>query len=470
MTLKLLAVDDDEINCRLVRAIAGPEGFDVIAAHDGPSGLERATSERPDLVILDLHLPGMDGIDVLEKLRASFPSLPVVMLTGHADLKTAVRATQLGAFDYLTKPVDHEELVLVIRRALEARELRDEVEDLRRRVGSGGGLEAQMGPSASIREVIDQVRVVASSDFTVLVLGETGTGKEVVAQAIHRQSERRSKPFVAVDCGAIPDTLLESELFGHEKGAFTGAERRKEGRFQLAEGGTFFLDEVGNLSLPLQAKLLRVLESRQVQSVGSSKARTMDVRFVAATNHDLQARVNEGRFRADLYFRLAQYSIKLPALRDRPSDVPFLVARFLEEATVELRRPVREIAATAMKTLQRHAWPGNVRELRNVVRQAVLQSRGFSIDAAEIDALLGRSAGAASRSSGDDFEVTSTLGKSLKEIAEEAAARAEQNAIRDVLRTTKGNKSQAAKALRTDYKTLHLKMKRFGIRAADFET
>jgi two-component system, NtrC family, response regulator AtoC len=312
MNHKLLVIDDDLAGCRLLRALFTPEGYEVLLAHNGREGLERTAADHPDLVILDLHLPDAFGIELLEKLRSTHPALPVIMLTAHAEVKTAVRATRLGAFDYLTKPIDHEEMLIVARRALEARALQLEVEELRRQVDEGGGLAAQMGPSPQVQQVVEQVKTVAESNFSVLILGETGSGKELVAQAVHRRSDRRKKPFIALDCGAIPDNLLESELFGHEKGAFTGAERRKEGHFHLAEGGTLFLDEVGNMPLGLQAKLLRVLESRQVQAVGATRATPMDVRFIAATNDDLQARVSEGQFRADLFFRLAQYTISLP--------------------------------------------------------------------------------------------------------------------------------------------------------------
>ena len=463
MTDTLLVIDDDEASCRLVKATFKGIGLDVVVANDGPSGLERAASDRPDVVLLDVRLPGMDGLEVLEQLKGSTPALPVVMLTASRDVKTAVRATQLGAFDYLTKPIDHDEIVLAVQRALETRALRREVEELRTRVGQAtDSLTYQMGPSAQIQEVIDQVGVVAASDFTVLILGETGTGKELVAQAIHRQSERRRKPFIALDCGAIPEQLLESELFGHEKGAFTGADRRTPGRFQLAEGGTCFLDEIGNLAPSLQAKLLRSLESKQVQPVGADRASPMDIRFIAATNIDLQGRVTEGSFRSDLYFRLAQYTISLPALRDRTDDIVHLTRRFLAETSVELRRPVQGISAGVFDVLQRHTWPGNVRELRNVVRQAVLRSTEFAISPVQIRAILKdvRSQTAASGSRG--------TAKTLKEIAEEAARAAERQAITEALRAAQGNKSQAARALQTDYKTLHMKMKQMGLRGRDF--
>ncbi|HEY2732215.1 MAG TPA: sigma-54 dependent transcriptional regulator [Polyangia bacterium] len=458
---RLLVIDDDEAGCRLVRAIFAAEGFEVLAAHDGPSGLEKAAAERPELVIVDLQLPGLDGLEVLQRLKDRHPELPVVMLTAHGEVKTAVRATQLGAFDYLTKPVDADELALAVRRALELRALQVEVETLRRQVGDEGGLAAQMGPSAAIASVVEQVRTVAATSFSVLVVGETGTGKELVAQAVHKQSERRARPFVALDCGAIPEALLESELFGHERGAFTGAERRRAGQFHLAEGGSLFLDEIGNLPMSLQAKLLRVLESRQVQSVGAGRATPIDVRFIAATNDDLQARVTAGQFRADLYFRLAQYTIALPPLRERRDDLPALALRFLREVSVELRRPVQGIAPEALALLEKHPWPGNVRELRNAVRQAVLHSKEAIVQRGAFQKVLGKSAPASARAAG-------AAGASLKEVADRAAREAERDAIAEALRVTRGNKSQAARALRTDFKTLHLKMKSLGLKARDF--
>jgi len=465
MGATLLVVDDDAASRRLVAAIFGAEGFRVVAAPDGKAALASADRETPDVVLLDMQMPEMDGLEVLEALMKSRPNLPVVMLTADREVKTAVRATRLGAYDYLTKPIDQEEVVAIVRRALETGALRAEVETLRRKLGDGGGLATQMGTSAPVREVVEHVSRVAASDLTVLVLGETGTGKELVTQAIHRQSERRDMPFVALDCGAIPEALLESELFGHERGSFTGADRKRRGRFELAQRGTLFLDEIGNLPLSLQAKLLRVLESKQVVKVGGARATAMDVRFVAATNDDLQARVTAGLFRADLYFRLAQYTIALPALRERRADIPYLAKRFLEEASVDLRRPVREIAPDALEMLERHAWPGNVRELRNVVRQAVIRSNDLVVRKDVVRALIGKS-----RTSSHAVVTASSPHGSLKEIAEEAARAAEKHAICEALRATKGNKSQAARALETDYKTLHLKMKRLGVHARDFQT
>jgi transcriptional regulator with GAF, ATPase, and Fis domain len=300
-------------------------------------------------------------------------------------------------------------------------------------------------------------------------VGETGTGKELVAQAIHRQSPRRRKPFVALDCGAIPETLLESELFGHERGAFTGADRRKQGQFQLAEGGTCFLDEVGNLPSTLQAKLLRVLESRQVQPVGAEKPSALDVRFVAATNEELEARAAQREFRSDLYFRLAQYTIALPRLRDRVGDIPVLTQRFVEEASIELRRPVREVTPAAIQTLQRYHWPGNVRELRNVIRRAVLQAKDHVIRSEDVQPMLGV-AGSELVPGTHQSKVPTPITQSLREIAEAATRGAERHAICEALRLAQGNKSQAARALQTDFKTLHLKMRLLGVEASAFRS
>jgi DNA-binding NtrC family response regulator len=464
---RLLVIDDDPPTRRLVDAIFRAEGFHVFSADDGPSGIAAVLAEKPDVVLLDLQLPGMDGMAVLERLRKEAPMVPVVMLTGSVDVKNAVRAIQLGAVNYLTKPMNRAEVAIVVRRAQETSAMRKELAELRRQAGLVVTIEtlaSQMGPSAAIQRVVEQVNLVAATPFTVVVFGETGTGKELVSQAIHRLSDRRTRPFVALDCGAIPDALLESELFGHEKGAFTGADKRKEGRFRLAEGGTCFLDEIGNLPMALQAKLLRVLESGQLQSVGADRATPMDVRFVAASNLDLQQRVEQGAFRPDLYFRLAQYAIHLPPLRERIEDIPFLMQRFVEEAATDLRHPIESVAPDALAVLTAHEWPGNVRELRNVVRQAVLQTPGLVIRGDTLRAVIGDTR----RDTTVAPAMPSATGGSLREIATSAAAVAERQAICGALRASSGNKAAAARALKTDYKTLHLKIKSLRIDARDF--
>ncbi|MFT3698084.1 MAG: sigma-54 dependent transcriptional regulator [Kofleriaceae bacterium] len=466
---RLLVVDDDVASCRLVAAIGRTESLDVQMAHDGAAGLAKYREWKPDLILLDVQMPEMDGLEMLRQVRITDTDTPVVMLTAERDLRTAVRATQLGAFDYLSKPVDHEELILALKRALETRALKEEVAELRKQVGGGGSLGELMGKSVAVQRIAEQVATVAATTFSVLVIGETGTGKEVVASAIHRQSERRSQPFVALDCGAIPEPLLESELFGHERGAFTGADRKKRGRFDLASGGTVFLDEIGNMPMGLQAKLLRVLESRMVQPVGGSQATPLDVRFIAATNDDLQERVSEGKFRADLYFRLAQYTIPLPPLRERREDIIQLAQRFLSEVAVELRSPVQTISPEAVAALEKYEWPGNVRELRNVIRQAVLETKTSQLEKPAVQHFLGKTVQAASPTSKRAPSQKISIMRSLKEIADTAARDAERAAITETLRVTQGNKSEAARILRTDYKTLHVKIKALGIRAKDFQ-
>jgi DNA-binding NtrC family response regulator len=461
---RLLVVDDDPLTTKLLRMVFEQQRFDVYCAESGNEALELAERHQPEVAILDLRLPDMDGITLLEKLRA-LPHVPVaIMLTAHGDVSTAVRAMQLGARHYLPKPVNRDELLITVQRALEHGSLVSEVQDLRRRARPGLTLAEQMGPGPEVRQVAERVSLVAASDLTVLIQGETGAGKELIAQAIHRESNRAARPFIAVDCGAIPETLLESELFGHEKGAFTGADKKRLGQFQLAEGGTLFLDEIGNLPQSLHAKLLRALESREVAPVGGTRRTALDIRFVAATNFDLEARVREGAFREDLYFRLAQYTIALPALRERTGDIPHLVRRFQAEACQEMRRPVVDITPEALALLQRHAWPGNVRELRNVIRQAVLHARDMTIDETLI-----RSVMRAPLPRGSPAAPAASDGRSLREVSEAAVRDAEIAAIRAALQAAGGNKAAAAKALQTDYKTLHVKIQRYGIRAADYK-
>jgi two-component system nitrogen regulation response regulator GlnG len=318
-------------------------------------------------------------------------------------------------------------------------------------------------PSAggsSMRHVVRRLLQVAPFNFTVLIQGETGVGKELVARALHEESGRASKPFVPIDCGAIPDNLLESELFGHEKGAFSGADRRKKGLFSLAQGGTLFLDEVGNLPVGTQAKLLRVLQERKVLPLGATVPRALDVRFVAATNVPLDAAVREGRFRQDLYYRLAEFTLVVPPLRDRGGDVLLLAQRFIDDAALELGRPAPLLSSAAANLISAHAWPGNVRELRNVIRQAVLLAHNAVIDASDLVALLKTYDGplTAPRNPGE---------RSLKEISDAAAAEAERRAIEEALHRTGGNKSQAARLLKVDYKTLHTKAKRYGLGGGD---
>jgi DNA-binding NtrC family response regulator len=458
---KILIVEDDPSGLRLMKALVEHEGCAALPASSASEALQ-ALSQSPSLAFVDLGLPDMDGMELLSQIHAAQPQLPVIVLTGDVEVSSAVKAIQAGALNYFTKPIKGEQVMAAMKSALEQARLRRELEALKAEAG-GRSLGRLMGPGPSIRRLQEELSKVAPTQFTVLLHGETGAGKEVVARAIHEQSPRAAQSFVALDCGAIPETLLESELFGYEKGAFSGAERRREGHFQLAQGGTLFLDEIANMPLGLQAKLLRVLQERKLQPLGGGKSVELDLRFVAASNHDLEKEVEKGRFRQDLFFRLAEFRVQIPSLRQRPEDIPYLAQRFLEEAAVELRKPVSGIAPEAQEALKAHPWPGNVRELRNAVRQALLQAEGSQLEAEQFSRILKKAAPqrAAARA-GEE-------GLSLKERGEAALAAAEQDAIRQALQATRGKILPAAKLLSTDNKTLHVKLKKYGIRAKDYE-
>src|SRR2546422_319736 len=482
----VLIVDDD---LALLEALPEAlrlrmDGVTVETADSAAVALERIAARDYDAIVADIKMPGMDGLELLTEIRTRWPDTPTLMITGHGENELVVGALRGGACDFIHKPIDRDYLVTALQRAMATREASRRVKEQQlalehhldtlevvveqrapglrgRKEVSESPLSWLMGSSGPMEQVVQQIKQVADSPLTVLVEGETGTGKELVARAIHHLSARRDKPFVAVDCGAIPDTLIESELFGYEKGAFTGAHQRKEGQFQLAGGGTLFLDEVVNLPLPTQAKLLRALQERQVQPLGSKQPVPVDVRIIAASNVPLEREVRAGRFRQDVYYRLNEFGITLPPLRER-DDILHLANELLQEAGAELGRPCRSISEAAAQVLLRYRWPGNVRELRNVIRRAILLASDviepehlsvIPVDPASVIVLWGEPVDGNS---------------SLKEIAETAAMEAEERAIPRVLQSTGGNKSEAARLLRTDYKTLHLKIKQYGISAAQF--
>jgi len=457
----ILIVDDDPSIRKILQSLLSViGGYHVVAAEDGASAIAQAAKFSPQTVILDMNLPDMNGLEILEKLKASYPQLPVIMLTGEIDVQTAVKAIQMGAHNYLNKPYQNDQLLAMVQSAVEREELLSEMKHLRQTAGKSQSLSRILGKSQAVQDLIGQIQKVADSQFTVLIQGETGTGKELAARSLHEESGRRNNPFVAIDCGAISENLLESELFGHEKGAFSGADRKKEGQLVLANGGTLFLDEVGNLPLGLQSKLLRVLQERQVRPVGASHSQSIDVRFVAATNALLEEEAKAGKFRQDLYYRLAEFTIQLPALKDRREDILILAKRFREEACVDLKRTVSSISGEAAEMLSGHSWPGNIRELRNVIRQAVLLTPDFEIHAEQIRHLLKSSETGEVHSV---VEVAVPLGSSLKDIGENGQEEAEKQAIRQALRSAQGNKSEAARVLKTAYKTLHGKIKKYGL-------
>lgn len=371
---RLLLIDDEPRVRASLKMVLEPL-YDIAQASDGPEGLDIFRKEGPDLVLLDIVLPGTDGLAVLQMLRTERKSTPVVMLTGTKSVKTAVDAMKLGAADYLSKPFDVDELRIVIDRALNSSELEQEVTQLRAQVVKRYAFHNLIGKSQGMQEIYAKIEQVSDSRTTVLITGESGTGKELVAKALHYNSSRRERPFVALNCAALPETLIESELFGHEKGSFTDATARRVGQFELANTGTLFLDEIGDLSPITQAKLLRVIQEREFTRIGGVQPIKVDVRIVAATNKNLDDLVRKGLFREDLYYRINVISLYLPPLRERPEDIPLIANHFLEKRLEEAQRPPIEFGKEALELLTRYPWPGNVRELENFIEQAFIWSQ-----------------------------------------------------------------------------------------------
>jgi DNA-binding NtrC family response regulator len=461
---KVLAVDDQADMRWVLARVLGGQGFEVITAEDGEQAVALVKQGAPHVVLMDLKMPRLGGLQALEKLKEIAPEVPVIVISAYGDIPSAVQAMKLGAYDFLTKPFDNEELLYTVRRAAERRELLSQVEALKSQLQHGGALREIMGSSPRIQAVFQQIGQVARSNFTVLLEGETGTGKEIVARAIHQQSDRREMPFIALDCGAIPETLIESEMFGYEKGAFTGADRRKEGHVQLAERGTLFLDEIANLPLTTQSKLLRMLQERQILPLGGTHPVPVDLRIIAASNVHLEGEVQTGRFRQDLFHRLNEFWIRIPPLRERPEDILPLARGFVDEANIELKKHVRGLSPEAAEALLSYPWPGNARELRNVMRRATLLSQD-RIGPEHLPGIGSQSETSPTRV-GEAGGIPEGL--SLREISQRAVAQVEKEAIARVLCLTKGNKTQAARLLRIDYKTLYYKLKEYDIRGREF--
>ncbi len=448
---KVLIVDDEPGVRASLAVILEEEGIGFYEAPSGARAVEIFQETRPSVVLLDLVMPGMDGMETMERLKEIDPEIPIIIITGHGDVPTAVDAIKRGAYEFLQKPINIEEFKITLKRAIEKLELEREVKRLHSHVETS--IEGMMGRSEAIKKVIEQIQRIAWSDLSVMIQGETGTGKTLVASIIHNLSNRSRGPFVKVDIGAIPETLVESELFGYEKGAFTGAAKRKKGLFESAHGGTIFIDELENMSTYVQSKLLHVVEEKRIYPLGATRPVEVDVRIIAATNEDIKRNVKEKRLREDLFFRLSEFIITLPPLRERIEDIPFLAQRFLMEAGEELNKQVRGISKEAMDRLMKYPWPGNVRELRNIVRKAVLLADGEVIRPESIEFLFGDS---------QDDVIDSPL-MPLKELSTIAAKKAEKRAIKKALEMTKGNKSRAAAILQIDYKTLLTKIKEFGL-------
>jgi len=453
----ILIVDDNQDLRFTLSNVLKEEGYETIAAGDGERAIKEVKTRSPNLVLLDIKLPGMDGMKILENMKKIDKDLIIVMLTAFGDVQGAVRAMKIGAFDYITKPFDNEELVLIIKKALQTQYLGKEVEALRKRLGEKNAIEEVMGESPRIKQVLKQVEIIAATNMTVILQGESGTGKELIAKMIHEKSLRKDKPFIAIDSGAIPDTLVESELFGYEKGAFTGAEERKDGKFEQANGGTLFFDEITNLSNSIQMKLLRAVQERKFQHLGGKKDISVDVRIIVATNISLSDAVRMGKFRDDLFHRLNEFHIDLPPLRERKEDLPFLTKYFLEEANTDLNKKVEGFSGDAMRFLLDYHWPGNVRELKNVIKKAVLLADSKDITSACLSLNNGNQPYL-------QFD-TSTLkeGASLREAKEKSAEQIEEKMIQEAMVEAGGNKTKAARILKIDRTTLYSKIKEFQI-------
>jgi len=448
MKHRILIADDDESGRGGLAALLAMWGYEVQEAVDGKDALERAPGFRPHVVVADMVMPVIDGIGLLKPLAAAVPEAAVILLTAHGSIETAVSAMREGAYDYMTKPVDPRRLRVLVEKAVEKVQVNREVTVLRRQLKETRGLGPLLGVSPGMQDIYRLIEMAAPSPAPVLILGETGTGKELVARTIHELSQRAKGPFVAVNCSAIPETLLESELFGHEKGSFTGAMARRPGYFELADGGTIFLDEIAEMSSNLQAKYLRVLQDSQVRRIGGHDEVAVDVRVVCATNKDVVKAVQEGALREDLYYRVNVLTIPLPPLRRRPEDIPLLAEAFMTEFNDKYERQVRGIDQAALKLLRDHAWPGNVRELRNVIERAVVSCEDGLITAGCLPiAPLG--AAPTERANVVVLPVGTTLDDGEKQL------------ILRTLQSVNNNKTRAAEILGTTPKTLHNKARRW---------
>ena len=469
MDRRILVVDDQELFCQqLVRLLARPDRR-IKVAHDGTTALEWLVDGHFSLVLTDMNLPGVGGrpgvggLDIIREVHDRNLPVATIAITGYASIDTAVQAMQLGAYDYLTKPIDPERLEVVVEKALNDRTLQDEVIALREGLRQRYGFHNLVGKSRRMRDVFATVGRVASSSCPVLITGETGTGKELVAQAIHQADATRNGPLIAVNCAALPETLLESELFGHEKGAFTGADRQKKGRFELARGGTFFLDEIAELPLAMQAKLLRVLQDGQFERVGGTTTIRTEARVLAATNHDLAAAVEARTFREDLYYRLNVVGITLPPLRERAEDIPLLVEHILKRLE-ERRIPIKTFSREALHRMAAYAWPGNVRELEHLVEQVVVTTPGAVIEPADLPLHV-----AAAEPGEEMFDLEFDVDRKLQDITDELTERVERAYLQRVLEKYRGRINPCADHCGLSRRSISEKLRRYRIDKAEFK-
>ncbi|MBO7486311.1 MAG: sigma-54-dependent Fis family transcriptional regulator [Spirochaetaceae bacterium] len=442
MKFKILIIDDEK-NIREGLATAlEMDGYNTVVAENGEKGLECVNKGDIDLVITDLRMPGISGEEVLQKITSEIPGLPVIVLTGHGSIDSAVSAMHSGAYDFLTKPLNLEHLSLVVKRALKNRELQIQNKQLQEEISKSKPFESIIGKSAEMQKIYQMIQKVAGSKASVLITGESGVGKELVAHAIHNLSPRKNNPLVIVNCSALSESLLESELFGHEKGAFTGAAARKRGRFELANGGTIFLDEIGEINQSIQVKILRVLQDKRFERVGGEETLEVDVRVIAATNRDLEEEIKKGNFREDLFYRLNVVHIHVPPLRDRKDDIPLLINEFMQEFAKENGKDIKNIDNHARAALYKYSWPGNIRQLKNCMESAVVMCSSDTITLNDLPPTI------KSESSANSMQIP--FGVTLEE--------AEKIIIQQTLAQNQGNKSKTAEVLGIGRKTLHRKL------------
>ncbi|MEW6053946.1 MAG: sigma-54 dependent transcriptional regulator [Nitrospirota bacterium] len=453
----ILVIEDKESMAEMLKLTLEAEGYRVISAKNGMEGINCLKEGKIDLVLTDLKLPQKNGIEILRVSKEENQIRPVIIMTAFGSVETAVEAMKQGAFDFITKPFDTDHLLVLIRRALENQRITTENILLKEEFASKFGMPRIIGRSEAIVSVAQIIQKVAPTNATVLLIGESGTGKELFARAIHHLSNRKSYPFVPINCAAIPRDLLESELFGHEKGAFTGAETKKLGKFEMADKGTIFLDEIGDMDLTIQSKLLRAIEEGEIERVGAVRPITVDVRIVAASNKDLEKAVEDKKFREDLYYRLNVFPVKIPPLRERREDIPLLAEYFVNQYCREIKTPLKSISKEVLDLLMHYHWKGNVRELENAVERAVILSDGDTLPPELF--MFSRQPGFSAP------EEVFTMTGPLEAVSKEAQRKAESRRISDVLKETKGNKTKAAEILQVSYKTLLTKIKEYGLEA-----
>ncbi len=440
----ILLVEDDISHCTILQALISGWGYRVSVAHNGRQALEQVRAQPFDLILSDVRMAEMDGIAALKAIKSYNPAIPILIMTAYSNVESAVEAIKAGAYDYLTKPLDFDTLQLTLARALEHTSLKSENQDLKQRLRFDQ--QNFIGRSEPMRKLLEMIAMIAPSEATVLISGESGTGKELIARAVHANSLRKERPLVSINCAALSESLLESELFGHEKGAFTGADKRREGRFMEADQGTLFLDEIGEVSPLMQAKLLRAIQEREIQRVGSNQTLSVDVRLIAATNRDLLADVEAGRFRQDLYYRLNVVTVDSPPLRARREDIPLLAMHFLAKFAERNRKPVKGFTPLAMDMLLKYSWPGNVRELENSVERGVILLSGDFISEKELPLSISQCV---------DVQPDRQCGQAIQPLEQ-----VEKQAILAALEQTAGNKTEAAKQLGITRKTLLAKLQK----------